>query len=324
MLPRSAKVLGDHALVGSCRDSLGLDMYLTILIGIAAGLLSSFASAGNYVQWTDETGMVHYSDSLQNVPEKYRTQSKQEKFKEEKLPETSHAKVDCAAPAGLQARILDRMNETWGEKRKLGVFEVPFQAYEGTAQRVIVSVTFNGFVTVPMAIDTGAPGLVISPKVAQTLGLARNEEGKVVSVAAGLGGRTLTVRTFIDKVQVGGATDNFIPATIAAMNSSSYEGLIGMDFMSKYSFKVDPVKQVVVFEEVVPDPASPGGRSERWWRSLFSEFNALRDFWTRTGGLRNLTTQQREFSSRQVKEADKLLCKLGRQADDYSVPQDWR
>jgi clan AA aspartic protease (TIGR02281 family) len=175
-----------------------------------------------------------------------------------------------------------------------------------------------------MVIDTGAPGLIISPKVAQALGLARNEEGKVVSVTAGLSGRTLTVRTFIDKVQVGGATDNFIPATIAGMNSGSYEGLIGMDFMSKYSFKVDPVKQVVVFEEVAPDAASLGGRSERWWRSLFNELHALREFWTRAGGLRNATAQQREFAGSQVNQADKLLCKLGRHADEYSVPQDWR
>ncbi|HJT19956.1 MAG TPA: retropepsin-like aspartic protease [Nitrospira sp.] len=301
-------------------------MVLILFLSLAIVWVSSapVSHSSNYVQWTDESGMVHFSDSLQSVPEKYRGQVKQERFKEDKPIDTAHPKVDCGAPAGSQARIFDRMRDTWEGKRKLGIFEVPFQAYEGTAQRVIVSVTLNGFVTVPMVIDTGAPGLLISPKVAQTLGLARNEEGKALSVASGIGGRTLTVRTFIEKVQVGGATDYFIPATIAAVNSSSYEGLIGMDFMSKYSLKIDPVKQLVVFEEVAPDLASPGGRSERWWRSLFSEFHNLRDAWTKASGARNITRQQRELAGSQVKEVDKLLCKLGRHADDYAVPQEWR
>lgn len=63
------------------------------------------------------------------------------------------------------------MLESWGEKPKLNSYEVPFEAYEGSAQRVIVSITFNDSVTVPMLIDTGAPGLLILPKLAKQLGV---------------------------------------------------------------------------------------------------------------------------------------------------------
>lgn len=287
-------------------------------------VLSSFlptAFAGELIQWTDEKGMINFSDSLENVPPKYRAQAKQEKFKDEKIPERSPANKDCV---GTDKHILQRMLDTWGEKPKLASYEVPFQAYDGTAQRVIVSVTFNGFVTVPMAIDTGAPGLIISPQVAKTLGLPSNEDGKVLSAAGGIGGATLAVRTFIDKVQVGGATDTFIPATIAPSISRSFEGLIGMDFMSKYAVKLDSVKQVVVLEEIAPDPNSPGGHNERWWRSLFKEFHSLRDTWSSYASRPNVNPKKREFANGQVKEADKLLCKLERHADEYFVPQDWR
>jgi predicted aspartyl protease len=290
-----------------------------VIVVLLSFLSSSFA--GDVVRWTDESGMIHFSDSLDNVPAKYRGQAKLEKFKEEKLPERSHSEGTRAGP---DSRILQSMLESWGEKPKLNSYEVPFEAYEGTAQRVIVSVTFNDSVTVPMAIDTGAPGLIISPQLAKKLGLFGNDEGMVLTATGGIGGNVPAIRTFLDKVQVGGAKDSFIPATITPSISRSFEGLIGMVFMSRYSFKVDPVKQVVVFEEIAPDPNLPGGRNERWWKGQFKELQALRAAWNSFVSQGKGNYQQREFAGRQVKEADKLLSKLDRYASEYSVPQNWR
>jgi len=287
-----------------------------------AGLFLAFSSAfaDEFVQWTDETGSVHFSDSLENVPAKYRPQAKQEKFKEANVLRRS------ATAAPLQKtdnRILEKMLDSWGDK-KLSTYEVPFEAYEGDAQRVIVSVTFNDSVTVPMAIDTGAPGLIISPQVATKLGLFGRDDGMVVTAAGGLGGTVPAVRTFLDKVQVGGAKDTFIPATITRAVSPSFEGLIGMVFMSKYSFKIDSTKQVVVFEEVRPDPNAPGGRSERWWRGQFKELQALRAAWQKYASDPHKGPHQRDFGGKQVREAEKLLSKLERYASEYAVPQSWR
>ncbi len=106
--------------------------------------------------------------------------------------------------------------------------------------------------------------------------------------------------------------------------SHSFEGLIGMVFMSKYSFKIDSVKKVVVFEEVQPDPRAPGGRNERWWRSQFTELHALREAWEHYASNKDLNDHERAFALSQVTEADKLLSKLDRQASLNSVPQPWR
>ena len=298
-------------------------MYIVSISFLVMILLSFLPSAfaGDVVQWTDEKGMQHFSDSLDNVPAKYRGQVKVEKFKEEKSPKRSYPE---GTRAGSDSQILQSMLENWGEKPKLNSFEVPFEAYEGTAQRVIVSVTFNDSVTVPMIVDTGAPGLLISSKLAKKLGLFGNDEGMVLTRAGGIGGSTPAIRTFIDKVQVGGAKDSFIPATITPSMSPSWEGLIGMDFMSKYSFKIDSVKQVIVFEELSPDPNSPGGHNERWWRGLFKELQSLRAAW-KTHALQGKgNNQQKEFGGRQEKEADKLLSRLDRYASEHSVPQSWR
>ena len=287
-----------------------------------AALFPLFSSvcAEEFVQWTDETGTVHFSDSLENVPAKYRSRAKQEKYKEANVLRRSGASVSPPAPNN---RILEKMLDSWGDK-KLSTYEVPFEAYEGNAQRVIVSVTFNDSVTVPMAIDTGAPGLIISPQVAKKLGLFGRDDGMVVTAAAGLGGTVPAVRTFLDKVQVGGAQDTFIPATITPSVSRSFEGLIGMVFMSKYTFKIDSEKQVVIFEEVRSDPNAPGGRSERWWRGQFKELQVLRAAWQKYASDPQKGPHQRDFGGRQVTEADKLLSKLERYASEYGVPQNWR
>ena len=282
---------------------------------LALLLWSSPALSGDLLRWVDDAGITHFARSLEAVPQKYRDQVKPEKVRTENTPKAALEQRSSVNPGALGAG---------GEKPTPSVYEVPFDAYEGDAQRVIVSVTFNGSVTVPMLLDTGAPGVMISPKVAKRLGLFGGEEGMVVTAAGGIGGKVPAVRTFLETVQVGGAQDTFIPATITESISESFEGLIGMVFMSKYSFKIDSAKKVVIFEEVQPDARDPGGRNERWWRSQFKELRALHDAWEEHASRKDLDDQARAFASSQVNEAEKLLSKLNRHASQYSVPHPWR
>jgi len=278
----------------------------------------SAVSAGDFVQWIDEQGAIHFADSLEAVPQKYRAQAKQDKFKEDNsLPRAASRK-----PQNPLQGMLDT-----GQKGKLKTFEVPFEAYEGTALRVIVPVKFNDSVTAPMAIDTGAPGLLISPKLANKLGLLSGDEGKVLWASGGIGGSVPSTLTIIDKVQVGEAKDSFLPAMVTPSISGAFEGLLGMNFMSKYSFKIDSVKQVVIFEEIEPNPNWPGGRPERWWRDRFKEMNAVKAAWKRFVPHEQQWQAQygpANFASRQVMEVDKLIDKLDRYANQHSVPQSWR
>jgi clan AA aspartic protease (TIGR02281 family) len=273
---------------------------------------------GDLLRWVDDAGITHFARSLESVPQKYRDQVKPEKVRTENTPKAASEQRSSVNPRTPNAVAVG------GEKPAPSVYEVPFEDYEGEAQRVIVSVTFNGSVTVPMLIDTGAPDVMISPKVAKRLGLFGNDEGMVVTAAGGIGGKVPAVRTFLDTVQVGGAKDTFIPATITESISESFEGLIGMVFMSKYSFKIDSAKKMVIFEEVQPDSRAPGGRNERWWRSQFKELRALHDAWEEYSSRKDLDDQDRAFARSQVNEAEKLLSKLDRHASLYSVPHPWR
>ena len=81
-------------------------------------------------------------------------------------------------------------------------------------------------------------------------------------MVGGMGGYVPAVRTIIDTIQVGRATQNFILATIVSAISPNFEGLLGMDFLSAYSMRIDSGREVVILEELPEDPRSYGGREE--------------------------------------------------------------
>ena len=236
----------------------------------------------------------------------------------------------------------DRKVDGQGEQQKLSRYEIPFEAYKGGAKGIIISVKFNDAVTVRMLLDTGATTTFISPKLAEKLGVFHANEGKLLTSAEGVGGSVPTIRTIIDKVQVGGASDHFIPTTVSFRSiSDSYEGLIGMDFMSKYSMKIEYGKKVIVFEEIPPDPNSKGGHDEQWWRSFFKEFNYYRDGWREygeyidkqirdnpmgIGGVSDPGTfkELKKLADYQYTQADKLLSRLEHYASEHFVPRHWR
>jgi hypothetical protein len=166
---------------------------------------------------------------------------------------------------------------------------------------MIVSVKFNDSVTARMLLDTGAPGLMIFPKLANQLGLLRSDEGRIVTQSGGIGGSVPAIRMIIDTVQVGEAIGVLIPATITRSVSPAFEGLIGMDFMSKYA----SVQQVAVFGELEPNPNSPGGRPECWWRDRFKELHALRAAWERLPP-RNIGRSSTQQDNVQISKCSRL------------------
>ncbi len=217
--------------------------------------------------------------------------------------------------------------------------ELPYIPNEGSARRVIVSVRFNDRVTARMALDTGAPGMVISSELAERLDLLSKDEGKLLIVSGGIGGNVPAIRTILDTVAVGGATERFVPVTITSRVSPAFEGLVGMDFMGQYTMTIDPKRQVVVLQEQPSEEGTPGGHVESWWRANFAEFREQRDSWRDFGERldRAIADPQladgvpheelvgwRSLATLQVQEAEKLVARLERYASTQGVPRHWR
>ncbi len=303
-----------------------------IAMALAFSLYTPCYSSELY-RWTDENGRLHISDSLENVPQEFRNQAESSRFDSDKSEKDSSSKnkpFDGALTPTHQPAV-DNLN-----KKNQKTFEVPYTPYEGSAKRVIVPVMFNDSVTALMAIDTGAPGTLISVNLAKKLGLFDEEHGKLFISASGIGGTTQVIRSVIDTIQVGEARIKFVPTNITAKMSDSFDGLLGLDFVSNYSITIDPKRKVVIFEETPIDPDNPGGHDQEWWSSLFKEFAASRTKWktisesldkkireSAVSGISELIAEK-EFADYQYRESIKLFDKLHNYARENAVPMHWR
>lgn len=218
-------------------------------------------------------------------------------------------------------------------------FELPYEPLEGRARRVIVQVRLNDRITAPMALDTGAPGMVISVRLAEQLGVFTQDQGKLIVLARGIGGEVPALRTILDTVALGQASERFVPVTVTSALSERFEGLIGMDLLGQYSVTIDAGRKVVVLQEQASAGQAPGGHDEAWWRANFAEFRTLRDDWQRfregiereladsqvgAGAAFDDLTRWRALATFQVQEAEKLLARLEHYASNQSVPRHWR
>lgn len=295
--------------------------------------LSSPAFTEDVYEWTDENGTVHFSDSPNDIPPKYQDQFKTRKFNEgksQKKPKSATSNIISEEPVPNAKKEDQRINR----------YEIPFKGYEGSGKRIIISVTFNDSVTAPMLLDTGATGMLITPQLAEKLGVFEQDQARLLDEVNGVGsGSAPAIRTIIQKVEVGGAKDRFIPTAVLSRSlSKSFEGLIGMDFMSNYSISIDNKKKVVVLEEMPPDPDFPGGHDEEWWRTNFQQFGSARRAWKEyleelDDEIRNSSVNLNisydvkmlhTFAEYQYREADKLFDKLNEYARQYAVPMHWR
>jgi hypothetical protein len=273
-------------------------------------------------KWVDEKGTLHITDSLSQVPPKYRNQFEMK---------ASQEGVKSAAPPNSQKKNTSDPAEPPAVTLKR--FEVPYKAFEGRARRIIIPVTFNGSITVPMLLDTGATDIYISLNLADRLGLFKKQHGKLIVQARGIGGSVPAILTIIDRVSVRGAKAKCVPARINITHvlSGAFEGLVGMDFMGNYNISIDTRKHVVTFEELPSQSDMPGGHDETWWRYNFRTFSSLRAAWknylnklkkvsVKTSETRRLT----KIANHQYNEANKLYRKLERYATWNSVPTHWR
>lgn len=203
--------------------------------------------------------------------------------------------------------------------------------YGGTARRIIIPVTFDRHITVPMLLDTGAPGMHVSTRLAKRLGILDKDEGNLMTRIGGIAGSAPAIFTIIDSIQVGEAEDQFIPTMISELKIPGFEGLVGMDFMGKYSMQLDNNKRLLILEELPESPSRPAGHDEQWWRTTFSNFKSMRDAWENYRDANNdagaYTTSMKELKSfidKQYSRADYLYNRLNVYASEHSVPLEWR
>jgi hypothetical protein len=337
----------------------------TVLITLALLLATATPIvAGDYYKWVDDTGTVHYSDSGE-VPPQYRNQIEGGSLPDAPQGEAEPpAEAPSAVPDEVAAEPSATANEGAAEPSATAneaaaaspatadeaaatpsappeteKFEVKYQEYEGRARRILVQARLNDRITANMALDTGSPDTMISAALAARLGLFDGDHGTLLVSTGGIGGSAPAIRVVLDKVEIGGATNQFVPATVVATSiSPAFDGLIGMGFVSSYQVHIDPTRHVVTFQGLPPSDDAPAGRDEQWWRNTFKDFALYKNGWKQyrdylrhesrspSGGISDPARlkEQQALADTQLREAERLYDKLKRYAVQHYVPMAWR
>ena len=299
---------------------------LTILILF---FFSTTLFAADFYRWTDEQGAVHFSDSISGIPKQYREHALEGLFD----PESPRKKTS----EPLSDLIIDVEAST--QSSPLKTHSVPYIAFEGRTSRVIIDVRFNDRLTVPMVLDTGAGEVFITEGLAKKLGLFEHEHAKLDVSVSGFGGTAPAIRTILDRMKIGDIESQFIPTRVVPPLSKAFDGVVGMNFMSNYSVRIDPLKQVVVFEVLQNLSPHFGGHGERWWRRYFAEFDRhykksqqyvasleryLRENRLAYQSVLDAVKEELKYAKTQDEGAKLLLEKLTRYASQNQVPISWR
>lgn len=212
---------------------------------------------------------------------------------------------------------------------------VPYKAFEGRADRIIIPVKLNGQVTAEMALDTGAPGTILFTPLAERLGVMDEGSNRLMTTVGGIGGRTPAMLVVLDSLSVDEARTEFVPATVTEPMTEAFEGLVGMDFLAGYSVRIDTQQHRLLLTELPRSSDRPAGHDQAWWRRTFAQLNGQQALWHEVHARlkervsRSMISSDRSaellsFTERQAHEAEAMASRLERYASNNAVPREWR
>jgi aspartyl protease family protein len=252
-------------------------------------------------RWTDEQGLLHFTEDLNQVPVDQRRQAK--------------SRPADDRPEALQIFTTPEERTALRGARSDGPIHIPFHR-QGTVMWVEAMV--NERHRVPFLIDTGASGVSLPESVATRIGIAvRPDTPRVdVSTANGIARYPLVK---LDSVQLGDARVNGLEATV---NPTMNIGLLGGSFFNNYRYSVDTAAGVIT---LVPNEGVRAGEASDQWRARFRDLH--RDIERLENYLeeREITRSERrvELESNLLELRDALRA-LEIEANHAGVPKTWR
>jgi len=166
--------------------------------------------------WVDERGGVHYSDGIDSIPERHRSQ---------------------AVP--LPYRNLPAPAESKAPERPTGVTQIPFTP----GSPILVRAKINGAGPTTLLLDTGADRTVIAPLALWRLGVStRNTPRGEIS---GVTGKTSVDVVQVESVEVGEARVGRLAVIAHDAELPNADGLLGRDFLDQFRITIDSKAGIV-------------------------------------------------------------------------------
>ena len=267
---------------------------------------------GEMYKWVDEKGVLHFSDDLSKVPEKYRPDAETLKAPKEisspevkgkiKEPPASVSTPATSGPKGFEVDLF-RRHELW-----------------------LAEVILNERVKRYLIVDSGASFILINQQTVRELGLTIDESTPFIP-ASTVSGVILTPLLTLRSVKVGNAEVENVEAVVHNMPSGQ-DGLLGNSFLNKFRLVLDSINSKMTLFPLMgtPSPDRPGGYNRDYWVGQFRFYNQ---------NIEDLKKLQAKYENQGARsEANRVnnaiqyfenqLSELERRASFAGVPRNWR
>jgi len=181
------------------------------LMVFALPLVPAFAQM---FRWTDEQGGIHYTQGVDNVPERFRAKAQMMA-----LPE--RAPAPPASPAAAESAPATTTTK------------IPFTP----GKPIMVPAKVNGGGSANLVLDTGASVTVINPRVLASMGIGsgRALRGSV----KGATGSADVLFVPVESIEVGNARSGPLRVAAHDVDLAQGDGLLGRDFLDQFTVTID-------------------------------------------------------------------------------------
>lgn len=187
-------------------------MKLAPAVALLAATLAAVPAHATVYHWIDERGTLHFTS--------------------EALQAARQPGVVRREAAGVEVRPVVKLG---GAVTRI---QVP---YEDEGNLIKVTVRLNNRLSVPCYVDTGSTGLVLPQSVVAQLGIDPRATG-VTAMLSTVVGRVEVPALKLESVRLGHAE----VVDLWAMVAPSLEvGLLGGDFLNRFSYSIDPATQTL-------------------------------------------------------------------------------
>jgi clan AA aspartic protease (TIGR02281 family) len=201
---------------------LGVKKTLCAVLAVSGICLASPLWAAEYYRWVDDSGVLHITDNLHNVPPKQR-----------------------AGAGRIQAQESPRVLEP-EIKAPPKMVSIPIEKH---GEVVIIQATLNNKRSAKFVVDTGASYTLISNALARDLSIDVGSNPKTLSFQTANGLIQAPV-TNLDSITVGGMEIRNLPTAVHdAIPDPQVAGLLGLNFLSNFKMDIDTQKGVLHLEK---------------------------------------------------------------------------
>lgn len=267
-------------------------------------------------KWTDDTGRMHFTQDLNQVPPAKRAAAKAA-AKAPRGPD----RIQTYSPPASAARRAPRRRAISG-----AASAGPGQTWRIRVRKagtsLMATVRLNDRVDASFVLDTGASDVVLPRSVADELGLAQGVgRTKVYSTANGL---VTQEAVTLDSVSLGGAR---VENVVASISPSMDVGLLGLSYFNHFQYSFDPAAGLVTLtrNRLAAEGLIRGGRSEAQWRSEFGGIAArIEAVESELRSKSAAKSRTRDALKAQIAELERQRDLLEDEADSARVPFQWR